>query len=65
MYFYNYSKFKYYRQLWRRGSRVEIILGTGSAVPDRVRHAALQAGLPIQKFVFGTNTGNRQKLTLR
>lgn len=64
VFFYNYSKFKYYRQLWRRGSRVEIILGTGSAVPDRLRHAALQAGLPIQKFVFSTITGNRQKLTL-
>lgn len=64
MYFY-YSKFKYYRQLWRRGSRIEIILGTGSAVPDRLRHAALQTGLPIQKFVFSTITENRQKLTLR
>lgn len=63
-FFYSYSKFKYYRQLWRSGSRVEIILGKESAVPDRLRHAALQAGLPIQKLVFSIITGNRQKLAL-
>lgn len=32
MYFCNYSKFNYYRQLWHRGRQVEIIWGKGSVV---------------------------------